>query len=102
MFDNEKMEIDSFQAMRAEVMEYEHNRNKTLIEEWCKESNVTTPVGYDNNNYKGIMTIYTSSPGSLIGMRGTRVDIFTKKLEKEFGKKYEVRFIEVAGGFVNI
>ena len=92
---------EDFEMFRAEALAFAHNRNKTLIEKWCKDCGVTSPVGYDNNMGEGIMTIYTRQPGALIGKGGSKVDAFKADLEKEFNRKYRVKFVEVEH-FVNI
>jgi ribosomal protein S3 len=86
---------------RAQCHEFVHNQHKQLIEDWCKECKVTTPIGY-YNDYQGTLTIYTDYPGYLIGRGGEKVRKFEETLSKEFGKPYKVKFIEVRGGFVNI
>lgn len=92
---------DSFEIFRGEALEFMHNRNKRLIENWCKSSGVTSPIGYYNDS-NGVMTIYTTHPGWLIGKGGEKVDEFTNELEKEFNMKYTVKFVEIKGDFVNI
>lgn len=92
---------DSFQKMREEYMEYSHNKNCTLIEEWCKEAGVTSPVGYYINLGGRTITIYTDRPGWLIGKGGCLVDKYTERLcEEFFVEEYHVKFVEIRGGFV--
>jgi predicted metal-dependent RNase len=92
---------DAWMEMRAEARRFAEERNSKLIEDWCKECHVTTPIGYDND-YSGVMTIYTDRPGYLIGKGGEKVNKFKEALKKEFRKEYEVKFVEVRGGFVNL
>lgn len=97
------MEDDSFERFRGECLEFNHNRNCKLIEEWCKEASVTSPVGYHNELGKRIITIYTDKPGYLIGRGGCLVNKFKKRLCEEFyANEYEVKFVEIRGGFVNM
>ena len=96
------MYIDDFEQFRDEALEYMHNRNKELVKRWCENCGVTSPIGYYNDLSNGIMTIYTTHPGWLIGMQGIKLDAFVDELEKEFNRKYEVKFVEIRGGFVNI
>lgn len=90
-----------WQELRGEILWHHTNRNKKLIEKWCKECGVVTPIGYDND-LNGVMTIYTQQPGKLIGKKGKDVDKFKADLKEEFGINYEVKFVEVRGGFVNM
>ena len=96
------MRSEDFNQFRGEALEYMHNRNKELIERWCKNCGVTSPIGYYNDLSDGIMTIYTTQPGYLIGRQGTKLDAFVSELEREFNRKYEVKLIEIRGGFVNL
>ena len=93
---------DEWMQFRAEAHEFMHNLHKKLIEDWCAECKVTTPVGYYNDMYNGVMKIYTDKPGYLIGMKGSKVKQFEAALEQEFHKPYKVEFIEIRGSFVNI
>lgn len=96
------MSGEDFNQFRGEALEYMHNRNKELIERWCKKGSVTSPVGYYNDLSNGIMTIYTTHCGWLIGKQGTLLDEFVGELEREFNRKYEVKFVEIRGGFANV
>lgn len=96
------MYIDDFEKFRGEALEYMHNRNKELIEKWCEDCGVTSPIGYYNDLSNGVMTIYTTHPGWLIGLHGMKIGAFVNELEKEFNRKYEVKFVEIRGGFVNV
>lgn len=90
----------NYENFIGEALELMHNKHKELIEKWCKESGVTTPVGY-YNNHSGTIKIYTDRPGWLIGKGGENVNKFKDELEKEFNMKYNVEFIEIKGGIVN-
>lgn len=90
---------DDFQRLREEALEFSYNRNKKLIEDWCRKAGVTTPVGY-YNDYKTIH-IYTDKPGLLIGKGGELVNRFKEFLKSEFHRNMEVNIIEIRGGFVN-
>lgn len=94
---------DSFERFRGECLELDHKRNCKLIEEWCKEANVTSPVGYYNNLGGRTMTIYTDRPGQFIGKGGCLVDKFTERLcEEFFVEDYHVKFVEIRCGFANV
>ena len=93
---------NEWQKLRGEVLWHYSNLNKKLIEEWCKECGVTTPIGYDNDSGDGVMTIYAKHPGQLIGRGGEYIDNLKAKLKREFNRNYQVKLVEVRGGFVNI
>ena len=93
---------DEWLEMRAEAHAFMHNMHKKLIEDWCEECKVTTPVGYYHDYATHTLHIYTDWPGKLIGKGGEAVRKFEETLSKEFRKPYKVKFIEVRGGFVNI
>lgn len=95
-------EDDDWMEFRAQCHEIVHNIHKQLIEAWCAECNVTTPIGYYHEYSTHTLHIYTDWPGKLIGRGGEKVKKFEEALKKEFGKEYQVKFIEVRGGFVNI
>lgn len=93
-------ELD-WMEFRAKAARYEQERNRKLIEVWCKECGVTTPVGYEND-HDGVMTIYTDKPGLLIGRGGEKVNKFHKALKREFNRDYKVKLVEIRGGFANL
>lgn len=94
---------EDFEIFRGKCLEFNHNRNCKLIEEWCNEAGVTSPIGYYNELGKYRMTIYTNRAGYLIGKGGCLVDKFKKRLCEEFyANEYEVKFVEIRGGFANI
>jgi ribosomal protein S3 len=90
-----------WQQLRGDILWHNANRNRKLIEKWCQECGVTSPIGYEND-LNGVMTIYTEHPGALIGRGGEKIDKFKEELKQEFGRNYEVKFVEVRGGFVNV
>lgn len=93
---------DEWQRLRGEILWLQANRNRKLLEKWCQECGVTSPIGYDNDLGNGVMTIYTKHPGALIGRGGKYINKLKAELKQEFGRNYEVKFVEVRGGFVNI
>lgn len=94
---------EEFEKFRDECLAFNHNQNCKLIEEWSKEAGVESPIGYYNELGKHRMTIYTDRPGYLVGKGGCLVDKFKKKLCEEFyADKYEVKFVEIRGGFANV
>ena len=81
------------------------DKYKKLIEDWCKKCNYIYPIGYNidylTNSHEYVITIYTQSPGRLIGKAGKDYNDFINELKKEFNIKYTVKFVEV-DEFVNI
>ena len=73
-----------------------------LIEDWCKDCGVTTPVGYDIDYSNSVLTIYTDKPGWLIGYRGEKIFKFREVWNQEHYREYEIKFVEVRNGFVNV
>ena len=89
-----------FEEMRAEVHNFMRDKNRTLIENWCKEAHYTRPVGY-YNDLNGTMTIYAEYPGYLIGRAGVHIYKFKESLKEEFHRDYEIKFVEIRGEIVN-
>ena len=73
----------------------------SILEEWCDEAGVKTPVGYYKNSFKKCWEIYTDHPGFLIGKAGILVEKYKDILNKRFYCNYTIRFYEVQGGFAN-
>lgn len=95
MYDN------SFEELRYEVSNYYNNKNKEIVENWCKKCGMTEPVGYFNCLSKYEFTIYTTRPGIMIGFQGEHVNNFKEVLKEEFNHEYEVKFVEIRGSIVN-
>lgn len=76
--------------------------DRKLIEDWCKDCGVTTPVGYSVDYSNSVLTIYTDRPGWLIGYCGEKVSKFREAWKQEHYREYEVKFVEVHCGFVNV
>lgn len=93
---------DEFQIMRAEALEYISNKNRKLLEEWCKEINYTKPLGFYNDIVNHTITLYVKYPGSIIGPQGKHIEILREKLKEEFSYNYNIKIEEVRGGFINL
>lgn len=92
----------SFEQIRDEALRYVSEKNKSILEEWCKQIGYNRPIGY-HNDLVGVMVIYAEYPGLLIGKAGKNVDLLKNKLAEEFhNMDYVVEFKEIRGGFVNI
>lgn len=63
-----------------------------IIREWKKESKTTRVIQFQYK--RGILTIYTSQPGWLIGRRGVLVDKYFEIFKKELLDLKELKFEE--------
>lgn len=86
---------DVFELMRSEALSYYNNLFKKIIKSWCNEANYNQPVSYTNNFTNCTITLYTKSPGALIGLRGSLVDKYTNIFNKHFHTKFSIKFIQV-------
>lgn len=73
----------------------------SILENWCEEAGVKTPVGYYWNTSKKCWEIYTDRPGFLIGKAGVLVDKYKNILNKRFYCNYKIKIYEIKGGFAN-
>lgn len=73
----------------------------SILENWCKEAGVKTPVGYYWNTSQKCWEIYTDRPGFLIGKAGVLVDKYKNMLNKRFYCNYKINIYEIKGGFAN-
>ena len=95
------MNNNDFEDWIGEAVAAHNSKIKKILEEWCEEAHVDTPVGYYENSITKFIEIYTDHPGYLIGKGGCFVDKYTKILNKEFYHDYKIKFIEIRGGIVN-
>ena len=93
---------ERWQQFRAEALEHEANRARTVLQEWLDVVDYIEPVGYYLDTYHNVMVIYTTRIGVLIGKGGVHVEELKKKLLEEYGRDFEVTFVEIRGGFVNV
>lgn len=93
---------DSFEELRSEALNYCANKNKVIIENWCKGCGMNEPVGYYNDLSKHELTIYTTRPGVMIGKAGKDINNVKEVLKEEFGHDYDIKFVEIRGHIVNI
>ncbi len=94
---------NDWQEFRAEVYAYTKNRNNNIIKKWLshigyKDEN---PIGYYICLSSKTIEIYSNRVGALIGRAGCNVDLLEKMLADEFRGKWQVKFFEIRGGFVN-
>ena len=94
---------DDFQRYRSEVIEYMYNKEREILEGWCKQIGYKYPIAYTIKNYgTPTIIIYAKHPGQLIGKAGVHIDLLQKILKEEFYRDYNVKLVEVAGNFVNL
>lgn len=93
---------DSWQKFREESIVYAENRQQTVLTEWLDKIGYTEPIGYYLDTYHNVMEIYATRIGVLVGKGGINVEELTKMLFEEYGRKFEVKFVEIRGGFVNV
>ncbi len=86
----------------AEVHAYIKNKEETLIKAWLGSIGFKEPIGYYRNISKNTLEIYTTRPGVLIGRGGVNVDVLRQMLTKEFRGEWQVKFVEIRGGFVQV
>lgn len=97
MYDNAWME------MRAEAHSFMKNKEENLIKKWLETINYKKPVGYYFDLSNKVVELYTTNPGILIGKAGIDIKRFQDMVSEEFfGQKWEVKLVEVRGGFVGI
>ncbi len=92
---------ESFEQMREEAIQLDIQRNRDVLERWCKEAGIKEPVGYARDYRKKTYVVYTHHPGILIGERGTLVKKYTEEIKKMFTGIRSVVFVEINGGFAN-
>lgn len=64
-----------------------------ILKEWKKEAGITRAIQFKYRN--GVLTIYTSQCGWLIGFHGTLVAKYEKILKEELGDEFnKVEFVE--------
>ena len=98
MFYNE----ESWQKFRAEALNHEAKRQENILNEWLGMMDYVEPVGYYLDTYRNVMVIYATRIGVLIGKGGSNVEVLKKMLLEEYGRGFEVTFVEIRGGFVNV
>lgn len=67
-------------------------RIQKILKSWKNESGATRVIQFRYRN--GILEIFTSQPGWLIGKAGVLVDKYTEILKKELHDFKELKFIE--------
>lgn len=95
---------EAWNRMRSEAHEFMTNKTETLLKKWLEDIGYKRkePIGYHLSYYHRTMEIYTTRPGPLIGVAGVNVERLKKMLTDEFYGEWNVKFVEIRGGFVNV
>lgn len=93
-------ENEDYEEERYKSLVYMKNKEEAVIKKWLDHIGFNEPVGYYRNVLNHVMEIYTTRPGVLIGKAGVNVKEFKKMLSEEFFGEWEVKFVEIRGGFV--
>lgn len=93
---------ERWQKFRAEALEHEANRERTVLQEWLDDIRFAEPVGYYRDGLNNVMTLYSTMPGLLIGMQGRNIEKLKRMMFDEYHVVYEIKFVEIRGGFVNV
>lgn len=93
---------DAWMELRASAHEFMKNKEETVIKNWLNEIGYTDPVGYFRKSWKKEIEIYATHPGVLIGKAGINIEELKKMMSEEFYGEWEVKLVEVGGGFVRI
>ena len=106
-YDDDYMEDfnESWEQFRSECIKFARERDETVIKKWLDSIGFTEPVGYYMASWKNKIEIYTTRPGMLIGKAGIHIQEFKRMLAEEYGEyhgEWNVEFVEIKGGFVNV
>lgn len=93
---------DEFDKLRCEAHRFMKNKEESVIKQWLSGIGYDRPVGYFRDSLNKRIEIYTTNPGILIGRAGVEVEKLKQLMTKEFHGNWEVNFIEIRGGFVQI
>lgn len=90
---------DEWQDFRAECYNFCCNKEKNILESWCKEAGITNPIAY-NFDYKKLI-IFTDRPGYFIGKAGNLCNKYKEILKNKYHKDIPIEFQEITN-IVNI
>ena len=91
-----------WEEFRGDSIAYWNKKISKVIEEWCKEAGVVSPVGYYRNSLSGYFEVYTDRPGYLVGKGGGLVKKYEQALNELFCSDLKIKFFEIRGGFANL
>lgn len=95
---------EAWEEFRAQMHNEMKNEEESMIKKWLNGIgyNHKEPIGYYMDRYNKIMTIYSTRPGQLIGKAGANVNFLKVMLTELCRGEWEVKFIEIRGGFVTL
>lgn len=93
---------DNFEKLLTDGNSFVNNQTVALLNEWCREAQETSPVGYYNNLFEHELTVYTRSPGRMIGKSGLLITKYQEMFSQAFHADYSVNISEIKGGFANL
>lgn len=96
------VELYANQYSMETVFDYIGSKTTELLNAWCKEANVSTPVGYNNDLLNHQLNVFTMRPGMMIGRTGSLVNKYQAKFSEAYHVDYSIRFIEIRDGFANL
>ena len=105
MFNNDLDIFDEdWENLRAEAHRYMKEKEENLLKNWLDKIGYKDkePIGYFRNVCNNTMEIYSRRVGALIGRAGINVDELKKMLSDEFHGEWQIKFVEIRGGFVTI
>lgn len=73
-----------------------YNLIEAELRDWKEDSSIPVLM-YKIKWDKGIIVLYTTNPGWLIGKRGCRIEIFRERLKKIWPQFVDFNFVEVWG-----
>lgn len=94
------LDIDKFQELREECHKIVKRENESILQEWLNRIGYPGIVGYYRDICNHVLELYTQHPGWLIGKEGNNVAELKYMLSEKFGGEWEIKFIEIRGGFV--
>lgn len=91
--------LDKIEELIAAANKFNREKEREILDAWCKEAHLTEPIGYYNQYHK--LTIYTNRPGLLIGCKGKLINKYRAKFREVFRPDAEIEFVEIRTGFAN-
>ena len=92
----------TWEEFRAMVLADVKEREEILLKKWLADIGYKGIIGYYRNAGMKTMEIYATDIGVLIGKTGVSINKLEKMLTAEFHGIWEIKFIEIRGGFINI
>lgn len=99
---NQEYKENEWLSIRGEALEYVKNKEEIMLKKWLENIGYKEPIGYYRDTLEKTMKIYATRIGALVGYKGTHVNKLKKMLSEEFYGKWDIEFIDIGGGFVNI